>query len=226
MNKIFSRGFFTMNDIPVAPAVVVQREQNIISDPMPRPYVIKPPHMGSSVGVQVVFADSPFSFATFDWEFGDTMLVERYIPGREVQVGILDGQALCVGEILTKNSFHDYASKYEAGIAVHIVPAVLPQHVADKMMEVALKIHTLLNCRSVSRVDFRYDDTTPGKEEFFVLEINTHPGCTPFSLYPELAEAAGVSFEQMVDRVVKSARCDLLHKKDMKSKAIAKIAAI
>jgi len=212
MDKIISRSFFTAHHLPMAEAVIITRDQQITQDPLPRPFVIKPPHLGSSVGVQVIFPEDDCNFATYEWAFGDTMIVEKYIPGREVQVGILDGEALAVGEITTIHKFHDYASKYEDGIATHIVPAPLPPAIYQQLMETALKAHTLLGCRSVSRVDFRYDDTVPGKERFYILEVNTHPGCTPLSLYPEIAEAAGIDWTTLVDRIVKSAGCDSLPK--------------
>jgi len=193
---------------------IVRVEDLLKGDVMDRPYVIKPPCEGSSVGVRIVRAGDnlpPFDPAT--WTFGDEVLVERFIPGRELTVAVMGDQPLAVTEIRPRQGFYDYEAKYTGGRADHLIPAPIPPEVAEAAMHAALAVHRALGCRGVSRSDFRYDDTKPAgngaaKGHLYFLEVNTQPGMTPLSLVPEQAAHCGVSFAELCTWMVENATCD------------------
>jgi D-alanine-D-alanine ligase len=144
-----------------------------------------------------------------DWPFGDYVLAERFIPGREITVAVMGDRALGATEITSERGFYDYEAKYSAGGSVHIVPAPLPSQAYDDALILALKAHQALGCRGVSRADLRYDDTQPDQPgRFYMLEVNTQPGMTQTSLVPELAAYAGMSFVELVTWMVENAKCD------------------
>jgi len=172
------------------------------------PYVIKPATEGSSVGVRLVHEASnapPLDLA--DWPFGDPVLVEEYIPGRELTVGVMGDRALTVTEIRHSHGFFDYDAKYTKGHAVHELPAPLPPAVFEAVLDQAVLAHRTLGCAGVSRSDFRYDDSRPGTDGLYFLEINTQPGFTPVSLVPEQAEHVGISFRELCAWLVETATC-------------------
>ena len=185
--------------------MIVTKEIMLKGDPMVRPYVAKPANEGSSVGVSLVFEGDNFFFTEENWKHGESVLVEEYIPGREITVAVLRGKALGVTEIRPKDGFYDYDNKYTDGGAVHLCPAPLSTDEAQEVMELAERAHKALVCRGLSRSDFRFDDTK-GKGNFYFLEINTQPGMTPLSLSPELAAHAGITFNNLVDILVTDAR--------------------
>ena len=172
------------------------------------PYVIKPLDQGSSVGVHLVFSGDNAVLQNGDWPFGDQVLVERYIPGREIQVAVMGERALGAIEIRPKGRFYDYEAKYTEGRADHHMPAPIHPDAYAEALEIALTAHRALGCRGVSRADLRYDDTAGEPGRFYLLEINTQPGMTPLSLVPEIAADAGISFEQLVCWLVENAACD------------------
>lgn len=179
------------------------------ADPMKRPFVVKPASEGSSVGVYIVKAEDNRPLSVIlepEHEQDRVYLVEQYIPGRELTVAVLDDAPLGVTEIRPTQGFYDYTNKYTDGKTEHLCPAPLPADKYRQAMEIALKAHKALGCRGLSRADFRYDDTTPGKEKFYLLEVNTQPGMTALSLSPELAAHAGISFNQLVEKLVKGAK--------------------
>jgi D-alanine-D-alanine ligase len=177
-------------------------------DPLDRPYVIKPIDQGSSVGVHIMREGCNYRPAAGDWPFGDRVLVEPFIEGRELTVAVLDGEALEVTEITSDHGFYDYEAKYEAGGSVHLLPAPIHPAIRAEAMETARRAHEALGCRGVTRCDFRYDDTQGEPGTLFLLEINTQPGMTPTSLVPEQAAFRGISFPDLVARMVEGARCD------------------
>lgn len=205
MDKPMAKRIFEAAGIKVAKGVVCTREQMIKGDPMPRPYVVKPANEGSSVGVKLVFEKDNFFFTAANWPYGEEVLVEEYIAGREVTVAVLNGKALGVTEICTSSGFYDYENKYTDGKSTHICPAQLPADIYEKAMQQAVAAHEALGCRGLSRADFRYDDTN-GRQELVILEVNTQPGMTPLSLSPELAAYAGISFNALVESLIKEAR--------------------
>ena len=206
MDKPMAKVVFAAAGIRCAHGKVVHKDALMGRDPMPRPYVVKPANEGSSVGVKLVFTNDSFVFTPENWPYGETVLVEKYIAGRELTVAVLDDVALGVTEITTHSGFYDYDNKYTAGGSTHLCPAPLPQEKYDEVMELAVRAHKALGCRSLSRSDFRYDELGDG--HFYILETNTQPGMTRLSLSPELAAYAGISFNELVARLIASARLD------------------
>ncbi len=206
MDKPMARKIFAAAGLPVAKGKVATKAECIGRDPMPRPYVIKPTNEGSSVGVKLMMERDNFSFTEANWPYGEEVLVEQYIPGRELTVAVLDDVALGVTELKPQSGFYDYDNKYTDGRTQHLCPAPLPKVKYDEVMRMAVVAHQALGCRSLTRSDFRYDEAGDGK--FYILETNTQPGMTPLSLSPELAAHAGISFEQLVERLIQSARLD------------------
>ena len=206
MDKPMAKVVFAAAGIRCAQGKVVHKDELMGRDPMPRPYVVKPANEGSSVGVKPVFENDNFFFTKENWPYGETVLVEKYIAGRELTVAVLDDVPLGVTEITTQSGFYDYDNKYTAGGSTHICPAPLPKDKYDEVMELAVRAHKALGCRSLSRSDFRYDEQGDG--QFYILETNTQPGMTRLSLSPELAAYAGISFNELVARLIASARLD------------------
>jgi D-alanine-D-alanine ligase len=178
-------------------------------DPLTLPYVVKPVNEGSSVGVTFVrCGDNRRAEIARSWTFGPTALVEEYIPGRELTVGVLDDRALAVTEIkAVAGTFYDYESKYADGGSRHIIPAKVHPDVYAQAMDVAVAAHRALGCRGASRCDFRYDDTKGEPGRLVLLEINTQPGLTPTSLLPEQAAHRGIGFPQLCAWMVENAAC-------------------
>ena len=206
MDKPMAKVVFANAGIRVAKGVVAHKDEVIGRDPLPRPYVVKPSNEGSSVGVKLVFEKDNFHFTKENWPYGETVLVEQYIPGRELTCAVLDDAPLGVTEITTKSGFYDYENKYTEGGSFHICPAQIPQRVYDEIMGMALAAHRALGCRSLTRSDFRWDEKGDGK--VYILETNTQPGMTPMSLSPELAAYAGIDFKRLVARILATARLD------------------
>ena len=207
MDKPKAKALFENNGFLCPPGRILRRSEGLSGDPMPRPYVIKPLYEGSSLGVHVIMEGDNFDLRDYDWAYGDEVMLEKYIAGKEIQVAIVGQQAVGAIEIRPKGRFYDYEAKYTDGRAEHIMPAPIGSEAYAKVQEIALKVHQLLGCRSVSRVDFRYDDTAGGDGKFYLLEINTHPGMTPLSLVPEIADYAGISFPQLLEMIIEDARC-------------------
>jgi D-alanine-D-alanine ligase len=171
--------------------------------------VLKPVNEGSSVGVAIVTDTSNYGSpisrdAKGPWQEFATLLAEPFIKGRELTVAVLGNKALCVTELKPKSGFYDFDAKYTDGLTEHICPAEIPEEIAQYMLDIALDAHRLLGCKGASRTDFRWDDEL-GKNGVFVLETNTQPGMTPLSLVPEQARHVGISYEQLVDMIVKEA---------------------
>ncbi len=195
--------------IPMPKGTIVESESLYTVDPLPRPYVLKPVNEGSSVGVAIVKADSNYGSpisreAEGPWQEFDTLLAEPFIKGRELTVAVLGGKPLCVTELKPKSGFYDFDAKYTDGLTEHVCPAEIPKDIEEYMMELAQRAHELLGCKGASRTDFRWDDEL-GCDGVFVLETNTQPGMTPLSLVPEQAKQMGISYEQLVDILVKEA---------------------
>ena len=195
--------------IPMPKGVMVESESLYAADPLPRPYVLKPVNEGSSVGVAIVTDDSNYGSpiardAKGPWQEFDRLLCEPFIKGRELTVAVLGDKALCVTELKPKSGFYDFDAKYTDGLTEHICPAEIPGDITQYMLDTALRAHHLLGCKGASRTDFRWDDED-GMDGVFVLETNTQPGMTPLSLVPEQARHVGISYEQLVDIIVKEA---------------------
>ncbi|CAA7622937.1 D-alanine--D-alanine ligase [Magnetospirillum sp. SS-4] len=208
MDKAFARSLFQSAGIPVARGRIVTRSECAGGDPLPRPFVVKPINEGSSVGVFIVRAGQPSPIAAWPFD-GEDVLVEEFIPGRELTVAVMGGKALGVLEITSERGFYDYEAKYAPGGSRHLMPAPLPPADYAEACRLAAEAHRVLGCRGVSRADLRYDDTRPGETPRLVmLEVNTQPGMTATSLVPEMAAHAGISFPELVRWMVEEARCD------------------
>ncbi len=176
--------------------------------PIKGPIVVKPAAEGSSVGVAVLpDGDLDPLRRRNDLDLHQRVMVERYVPGRELTVAVLNGEPLTVTEIAPAEGFYDYRAKYTEGYAAHRLPAVLPAEVFAAALNAAKKAHESLGCRGVSRADFRYDAYS-GNEGLYILEVNTQPGMTPLSLVPEQAQHRGIGFDDLVVRLIEEARCD------------------
>ncbi|MBT3787210.1 MAG: D-alanine--D-alanine ligase [Alphaproteobacteria bacterium] len=208
MDKPLAKKLYDTVGLPCVEGGIFHRDQILAGDVMAAPYVIKPLNEGSSVGVKIVTGEeNELPFASEAWHYGEEVLVERYIPGREVQVAVLDDKAIGAIEIRPKNQFYDYEAKYSDGFAEHLMPAPIDKAVYDDVMQMAELAHKVLGCRGVTRTDFRYDDTDGEPGKLFILETNTQPGMTPLSLTPEIAAHAGMNFGELVDWLVKDASC-------------------
>ena len=207
MDKPMAKRLFAAVGIPCPDGRVADRAELRRGDIMARPYVVKPINEGSSVGVRIVRAGDNLPADT-DWPGGNQVLVERYIPGRELTVGVMGDRPLAVTELRPEAGFYDYQAKYTAGKATHLIPAPLPVAVSDEAMRLALLAHQTLGCRGVSRADLRYDDTAGEPGRLYLLEVNTQPGMTPISLVPEQAAHVGMTFTELVTWIVENARCD------------------
>lgn len=203
MDKPQAKAVFERAGIPVAEHVVVGRDQLAAGDPLPRPFVIKPMNEGSSVGVRIVRNGANLGTVDDEWQFGDRVMIERFIPGREFTVAVMGDRPLAVTEITTERGFYDYDAKYAPGGSRHVVPAQVDPGVYEEAMRLALTAHQALGCRGVSRADLRWDG-----ERLYMLEVNTQPGMTPTSLVPEQAASVGISFPQLVAWMVEHAECD------------------
>ncbi len=204
MHKDAAKAVFRTAGITVPEGMVVPPEK--AHGAMPAPYVVKPVAEGSSVGVLIVEEGSnaaPLDAAS--WPFGETALVERYIPGRELTVAVNDGHALGVLEIRPYQGFYDYDTKYTEARADHLIPAPVDDGIAAMARSMAERAHAALGCRSVTRADFRYDDRNGA---LYLLEVNTQPGLTPLSLVPEIAAHAGIDFPSLVRLLTEAAQCD------------------
>ncbi len=189
--------------------LIVESERLYEGDPMARPYVLKPVNEGSSVGVAIVTAEGNYGNpiareAGGPWQDFERLLAEPFIRGRELTVAVLGTEALAVTELRPKSGFYDYDAKYTDGMTEHVCPADIPDPVRDEAMAMALKAHQMLGCRGASRSDFRWDDQQ-GVEGLYLLEVNTQPGMTPLSLVPEQARYRGMSYADLVQRIVEEA---------------------
>jgi D-alanine-D-alanine ligase len=188
---------------------IIESESVHREDPMARPYVLKPVNEGSSVGVAIVTADGNYGSpigrdVPGPWQEFDRLLAEPFVKGRELTVAVLRDEALAVTELQPKAGFYDYAAKYTDGLTVHICPAEIPDEIAKSMMDMAAKAHRLLGCKGASRSDFRWDDEQ-GEAGIYLLEVNTQPGMTPLSLVPEQAKLRGISYDELVERLIEEA---------------------
>lgn len=211
MNKEKAKVLAKAAGIPVAQSMVMHRLEAAEKHVMTPPYVIKPVSEGSSFGVLIVREDMsrpPQELYSKSWPYGDIVMVERYIAGRELTCAVMGNVALGVTEIFaTGQGFYDFDAKYRPGGSKHECPANLKRNIYQKVMTLSLKAHQSVGCRGVSRSDFRLDDGPMGSGELVWLEINTQPGMTPTSLVPELALYAGHSFEELVTWMVEDASC-------------------
>ena len=208
MNKQMAKSVLREAGIACPDGLIANRFEAAKAHAMDPPYVAKPNDQGSSVGVHIVLEGAnrpPAELGSTAWALGDEVLIERYIPGRELTVAVMEDKPLCVTEIVPNTKFYDYEAKYSAGGSDHILPADIPADIAEQAMDLAVKAHKALGCRGLTRSDFRYDpaNATP----LWLLEINTQPGMTPTSLAPEQAQYCGIGFADLVQWMAENASC-------------------
>lgn len=205
MDKALSREIFDKYDIPTPQSVLTNKAELLQKNPMAFPYVIKPVADGSTVGISVIHSDEERIKAAQEWQYGAKILVEEFVPGRDLFVPIIDGKAIGIIEVIPNSGFYDYEAKYVDNKATHVVDPPLPPDQKEKALKYSEMAHQLLGCRSVTRTDFRYNPDGAG--QLYMLEINTQPGMTPLSLVPEVAASVGISYNDLVDIILKGARC-------------------
>jgi D-alanine-D-alanine ligase len=211
MQKDTAKSVLKAAGVAVPGGMVVTRAEAAKRHLLPPPYVIKPVAEGSSVGVFIVRDDHkhpPQELTRADWAFGDRILVEPYIPGKELTCAVMGDKALGVIEIVPTVKFYDYEAKYAPGGSKHLLPAPVSSEIYEECRRLSLAAHRALGCRGVTRSDFRYDDSATGATGLFCLEVNTQPGMTETSLVPELAQHAGTTFEELVSWMVEDASLD------------------
>ena len=208
MQKDVAKTMFRACGIATPGGKIVSRAAAAKAHALERPYVLKPVNEGSSVGVFIVTQahdHPPQELTRADWEFGDMLLAEPFIPGKELTCAVMGDEALGVIEIVPTARFYDYEAKYAPGGSTHILPAEISPFVYQEARRLALAAHRALGCRGVSRADFRWDDTAEGIGGLVCLEVNTQPGMTETSLVPELAAHAGIPFAELVQWMVEDA---------------------
>lgn len=206
IDKQLTKQALVPHGIPMPGGRMVRSEDLYAQDPLPRPYVLKPVNEGSSVGVAIVSKESNYGDpisrdAKGPWQEFDELLAEPFIRGRELTTAVLGDTPLAVTELKPKSGFYDYDSKYTDGLTEHVCPAEIPEEIAEACKRIAVEAHRLLGCKGASRSDFRWDDTQ-GVDGIFLLEVNTQPGMTPLSLVPEQAKYVGMSYAELVEKIV------------------------
>lgn len=204
MDKSAAKAAYRAAGLPVVDSLIARREDVAAGHVMAPPYVVKPNNEGSSVGVYIVRAgaNAPRLAETMPSQ----VMVEAYVPGRELTVAVLGDRALAVTDIVTAG-WYDYQAKYATGGSRHVIPADLPGEIAAACLDYALRAHRALGCRGLSRTDFRWDEAR-GLAGLVLLETNTQPGMTPTSLAPEQAAHCGISFPELCRWIVEDASCN------------------
>ncbi len=212
IDKVLTKQALVPFGIPMPGGRIVKSAELYERDPLPRPYVLKPVNEGSSVGVAIVTDEGNFGNpisrdAAGPWQEFNELLAEPFIRGRELTTAVLGDAALGVTELKPKSGFYDYDAKYTDGLTEHVFPAEIPDEITAACRAIAIEAHKRLGCRGASRSDFRWDDQR-GVEGLFLLEVNTQPGMTPLSLVPEQARHMGISYPELVQRIVDAAMAD------------------
>lgn len=204
MDKQRTKAVYCKAKLPSPEAWLLPKEVALSSPPVDPPYVIKPNNEGSSIGVHLVLDGDDAESCSLD-QLSDPVLVEKYVPGRELAVGVMRGRPLTVTDIQTSD-WYDYEAKYSPGGSHHVCPADIPGPVFDAALEHATAAHKALGCRGLSRTDFRWNDGD-GADGLYLLETNTQPGMTPTSLCPEQAKQCGTGFGELCRELVEDASC-------------------
>jgi D-alanine-D-alanine ligase len=208
MNKPMAKRLAASVGVPSAEGRVASKEEVLAGKVMAPPYVVKPPCEGSSVGVRIILENDNHPALDIEtWTFGPEVLVERYIPGKELTVAVLDGKAQAVTEIISHTRFFDYEAKYKDTRTELVLPAAIPQPVYAKAMDYAERVYKVLGCHGLARCDFRYDDSKNGPDGLYFLEINTQPGLTAESIGPSQVVYNGLSFPKLCAHLVETAQC-------------------
>lgn len=208
--------------VPSPEGITASKKDVLAGRVMKAPYVVKPTNEGSSVGVRIILENDNHKPLDEDsWAYGEEVLVERYIPGRELTVAVLDGKAQAVTEIVAQTRFFDYEAKYSDTRTEYILPASVPPDVYKTALDYAERVYNILGCAGLARCDFRYDDSKPGASGLFFLEINTQPGLTAESIGPSQVIRNGKSFVELCSHLVETARCHATNEKPAPAKALS-----
>lgn len=205
MDKQKSKDAYRAAGLPVVESVLALRDEVRTRHVIAPPYVVKPNNEGSSVGVYLVHEAANAPPALSD-DMPEQVMVEAFVPGRELTASVMGDRALTVTDILTEG-WYDYDAKYKEGGSRHVVPADLPDEIFQACLDYAVRAHEVLGCRGLSRTDFRWDEAR-GLDGLILLETNTQPGMTPTSLSPEQAQAVGISFPELCHWLVEDASCN------------------
>ncbi len=212
MQKDLAKTVLAAAGVPVAHGLVVDRHEAARRHALEPPYVLKPVSEGSSFGVVIVKEDRahpPQEVGRPDWPYGDALLAEKFVAGKELTCAVMGERVFDIIEVVAlSEAFYGYDAKYAKGGSRHILPANLKPNIYHKVQELTLRAHRALGCRGVSRADFRFDETKGDEGELVCLEVNTQPGMTETSLVPDMAAYAGMSFADLVAWMVEDASCD------------------
>lgn len=205
MNKKFANNFFAHHGIK-SPESIILNKKDVLKFNKKPPYVIKPINQGSSLGIQVILPEDNFQISAYKFSYGDQVIIEDYIAGKEIQVAVLNGRALGALELkILEARFFDYHVKYTEGAAEHIMPARLSKENYQKALDIAEKAYNVIGCRGIARVEFIYEAQ---EDELYFLELNTHPGMTPMSICQDIALYFNMSFNELLDSILSSADYD------------------
>ncbi len=211
MDKVIARKICTTVGVKSPPYEILKKGEEALNKEklfaIGKPFVIKPINEGSSVGVEVILPNMKFDFSEYEWKYGEEVIVEKYLAGQEIQVAVMDNKALGVIEVRPHKLFYDYECKYTAGMTDYIMPAQISAEKYAEVLDLAERCHKVVGCRGISRVDFILNNKDGGDNEFYLLESNTHPGFTSLSLVPKIAKYVGISFEEICEYLIKTARC-------------------
>lgn len=208
MDKVMTKRLAESVGVRCSLGKVASKKDILDETVMPRPYVVKPINEGSSVGVRIILdGENQQPIDEASWTFGEEALVEKYVPGREIHVAVLDGKAQGVTEIFVKGRFFDYEAKYHSQETELVTPADVPEIVARTAMDYAERVYKVLGCEGIARCDFRYDDSKAGGDGVYLLEINTMPGLSPGSIAVIQPEHNGMNYVQLCSHLVETASC-------------------
>ena len=222
MNKPVAKRRAASVGVRVPQGLVALKDDVVKQHVMEPPYVVKPPCEGSSVGVRIILErDNQPPLDLENWAFGEEVLVEEYIPGRELTVAVLDGKAQAVTEIVSQTRFFDYEAKYHDTRTEYVLPAKIPQDVYNTALDYAERVFAVLGCAGIARCDFRYDDSRAGTEGLYFLEINTQPGFTAESIGPSQVIYNGTSYNDLCAHLVETAKCQGQEQQNPRSSADA-----
>lgn len=209
MDKILTKKLCSLVGIKSADYEILEKNRNEENNKkiakISRPFVIKPINEGSSVGVEVILENDIFDIKNYEWKFGNQIIIEKYLAGKELQVAVIDNKAIGAIEIRPKKLFYDYECKYTSGMTEYVMPAQISEKQYAEILDLALKAHQQTNCKGVSRVDFILNDKNNGDNQFYLLEVNTQPGFTANSLVPKIAKYCGISFIQIIEFLIQEA---------------------
>ncbi len=212
LQKDLAKTIMSAAGVPVAPGLLINRHEAAMRHAMEPPYVLKPVSEGSSFGVVIVKHDRahpPQEVGREDWPYGDVLLAERYVAGKELTCAVMGDRVLDVIEVRpVSEAFYGYDAKYAKGGSLHVLPAEIKPKIYQEVQHLSLRAHRALGCRGVSRADFRWDESKGEDGELVCLEINTQPGMTETSLVPDMAAYAGLSYGDLVAWMVEDASCD------------------